>query len=142
MTQRKTQKQYDQLSSSKIILISIMSSSLKTNCLLLVLLPISTIIKNCYLPFVLSCPLSNNFLPLRFFCLRAGHLSSSSLRQTRSELFFSVPCGPLKAVVCQLGFSFSPVSITKLLQSWAGQMCGCAGNTGGCGSRGLMGTEF
>lgn len=78
VTQRETQKQYDQLSSSKIISVSIMSSALNTNCLLLGLLPIRTIIKN-YLPFVLSCPLSNNFLSLHFFYLRAGHLSSSWL---------------------------------------------------------------
>lgn len=66
VTQRETQKQYDQLSSSEIISVSIMSSALNTNCLVLALLPIRTIIKN-YLPFVLSCPLSNNFLCVRFF---------------------------------------------------------------------------
>lgn len=78
VTQRKTQGQYHQLSSSKIISVSIMSSALNTNCLVLGLLPIRTIIKN-YLPFVLSCPLSNNFLSVHVFYLRAGHLSSSSL---------------------------------------------------------------
>lgn len=65
VTQRKTQTQYGQLSTSEIISVSIMSSALNTNCLVLALLPIRTIIKN-YLPFVLSCALSNNFLSVHF----------------------------------------------------------------------------
>lgn len=98
-----------------------MSSSLNTDCLLLVLLPISTIIKSCYLPFVLSCPLCNNFLSLPFFYPRAGHLSSSSLGQTHSELFSSLCSAESSGVFAGLFLSSHP-------QPWAGQMCGWAGN--------------
>lgn len=64
--QRKTQTQYGQLSTSQIISASVMSSALNTNCLVLALLPIRTILTS-YLPFVLSCALSNNFLSAHFF---------------------------------------------------------------------------
>lgn len=137
VTQRETQKQYDQLSSSKIISVSIMSSALNTNCLLLGLLPIRTIIKN-YLPFVLSCPLSNNFLSLHFFYLRAGHLSSSWLWQTLSGLFFPALLSWKPGVL--LGFSFPSASQSCCSPGRADVWMGW--NADSCGSRRLIETGF
>lgn len=138
VTQRERQKQYDQLSSSKIISVSIMSSALNTNCLLLGLLPIRTIIKN-YLPFVLSCPLSNNFLSLHFFYLRAGHLSSSWLWQTLSGLFFPALCSAESRGCC---WAFPFHQHHKAAAALGRQMCGWAENADSYGSRRLIGTGF